>query len=254
MRLFFDFNKGLESEISFNYAESFFTSFAVVDGKIYLWDYHCQRIEKNAHYFKIELTKNWAEFVLKQIAKLNINFARCRLSFSKESKYSELFSLEVHQLPVAKKWKLRIKEIIPSSVDSILKVGDYQIQFDAMTKLQQQGFDDYLFINQKSKNVLETSIANVVFKFNEEWVTPTLGPGILDGVLRKFLIDQNIVKERNISLAEIKNFSHGFALNCVRGIFPLESIEQFTYSGRGYESFKELEDAWKKRNSIKLIN
>ena len=78
------------------------------------------------------------------------------------------------------------------------------------------GYHDVLLYN-KNGEITESCIANVVFDFNGELVTPPLTSGLLSGTYRRHLLEQGQIQERIIKLADIKNNSRIFLINSVRG-------------------------------------
>ncbi len=59
--------------------------------------------------------------------------------------------------------------------------------------------DDVILVNER-ENVTETTIANLVFLIEGQWVTPALTDGLLAGVMRGHLLDEGTVVERSVSL------------------------------------------------------
>ena len=68
--------------------------------------------------------------------------------------------------------------------------------------------------------VTETTIANIAFLIDGEWVTPALDAGLLPGVLRSILLAEGSLKERAISTAEARRASDIRVLNSLRGQIP----------------------------------
>jgi para-aminobenzoate synthetase/4-amino-4-deoxychorismate lyase len=78
------------------------------------------------------------------------------------------------------------------------------------------GADDVVLVNEQG-NVTETTIANLVFLVEGEWVTPPVTDGLLAGVMRGRLIDDGIIKERSVSTAMARTADAVAVINSVQG-------------------------------------
>ncbi len=76
--------------------------------------------------------------------------------------------------------------------------------------------DDVIMVNERGE-VTESTIANVVVRFGDEWWTPRLDSGCLPGVYRQVLIDKGILRERYIAASELSGATGLGLINSVRG-------------------------------------
>jgi len=77
------------------------------------------------------------------------------------------------------------------------------------------GYDDVILWNEKGE-VTESCIANIVVELDGELYTPPVQSGLLAGTFRAWLIKQNKVKEKVISLKDLARSSHVYLINSVR--------------------------------------
>ena len=75
--------------------------------------------------------------------------------------------------------------------------------------------DDVLLWNKEGE-VTESSVANIVILWNEKLITPSVKCGLLNGTYRSFLLEQNQITERTISLEEITKATEIYLINSVR--------------------------------------
>jgi para-aminobenzoate synthetase/4-amino-4-deoxychorismate lyase len=75
--------------------------------------------------------------------------------------------------------------------------------------------DDVLLWNEQSE-ITETCIANVVLELDGELVTPPVRCGLLPGTFRAWLLDQGIVREKVVTIKELKGSKHIYLVNSVR--------------------------------------
>jgi para-aminobenzoate synthetase/4-amino-4-deoxychorismate lyase len=83
------------------------------------------------------------------------------------------------------------------------------------------GSFDTLLYNQRGE-LTEFTIGNLALQLNGQWYTPPISCGLLPGVMRASLIDQGVLQERVLSLADLAQ-AQGLALtNSVRGWVPVQ--------------------------------
>ena len=70
-------------------------------------------------------------------------------------------------------------------------------------------------------NITEAGMANVIVKSRGDLYTPSLQQELLPGVFRRSLLEQGIVSEKQITLAEFHAADAVFLVNSVRGWMPL---------------------------------
>lgn len=75
-------------------------------------------------------------------------------------------------------------------------------------------------------NVTESGIANLVVRSGDGLYTPSLQQELLPGVFRRILLEQGIIKERPIGLAELHEAEAIFLVNSVRGWMPLDRVRR----------------------------
>lgn len=80
-------------------------------------------------------------------------------------------------------------------------------------------YDDVLLWNTRGE-VTESSIANLVVRSGDELVTPPVECGLLPGTYRRFLLEQGIIRERVLTIEEIKSSREFFLINSVRRWVP----------------------------------
>ena len=76
--------------------------------------------------------------------------------------------------------------------------------------------DDVVLVNERGEAV-ETTIANLVARMGDAWVTPPIESGCLPGTYREELIDRGTLSERPISVAELMAADEVAVVNSVRG-------------------------------------
>lgn len=83
------------------------------------------------------------------------------------------------------------------------------------------GPHEQIYYNQK-KELLETSIGNLVLKIEDQLYTPPVHLGLLNGIYRQNLIANNQVTERVLTLDNLKQAQAIYGCNAVRGLYELK--------------------------------
>ena len=76
--------------------------------------------------------------------------------------------------------------------------------------------DDVVLVNER-REVVETTIANLVVRIGEEWLTPPLEAGCLPGVYREELIDRGAIAVRSLAVVDLVGADEVAVVNSVQG-------------------------------------
>lgn len=82
------------------------------------------------------------------------------------------------------------------------------------------GSKDLLLLNQYGK-ITESSIANLFFRINEQWFTPCLSTGCVNGVFRRHFIKEERVQPIIISIDQVNMIDEMYLGNAVRGLWKV---------------------------------
>jgi branched-chain amino acid aminotransferase len=118
----------------------------------------------------------------------------------------------------------RIERNLKSPTSSI-KTISYIDQVMAAREAVNQDFDEALMLNSKGR-VACCTIGNIFLVIDGTLVTPSLGEGILDGVMRSVIIDSAKdaglkVSERMVRLADLDRADGMFATSSLRFVRPV---------------------------------
>ena len=188
---------------SVNYLETI----KALDGKIYHLEYHQNRFNN---------TLKGSNIILKDILNPpSSGLYRCRVVYNNDH-------VTLMYNPYKKRDIRRLKLIFDDTITYSKKYLDRS----AIDKLfaQKSFCDDILIV--KNGLITDTSIANVAFKYKNEWLTPK--KPLLYGTTRARLLEKSKIFEENIDVKELKNFSHVALMNAVIDfdIIPNENIRE----------------------------
>jgi para-aminobenzoate synthetase/4-amino-4-deoxychorismate lyase len=91
--------------------------------------------------------------------------------------------------------------------------------------------DDIIFYNERGE-LTESSIANLVVSIDDQLFTPTVSCGLLAGTFRDELLEKGKIKERVITIAELKAAREIFLINSVRKWMKVQLVVEQDLSAR----------------------
>lgn len=115
---------------------------------------------------------------------------------------------------------ISITPYTPKNISSLKLVNCDSIYYalksenrDSLNKLSllKENCDDILII--KNGFITDTSFANIIFFDGSYWFTPSTP--LLKGTARARLLEQNIIKEKEIKISDLQNFSKYMIINAM---------------------------------------
>jgi branched-chain amino acid aminotransferase len=145
----------------------------------------------------------------------------------------------------------------PKNEQSILagiKSLSYGENTHALRFAGERGFEEALLSNFKGE-VIESALANFIYRIDGNWFTPPLSAGALPGVTRELLIENFGVIERTITINELQEVESAALTSSLRGIHPIAEIYDTSKSqGFTYVALSEVDrirlafEEWRLRN------
>ena len=86
---------------------------------------------------------------------------------------------------------------------------------------------EQIYYNHEGQ-LLETSIGNIVLKIEDQLYTPPVHLGLLNGIYRQSLIAENKLKEKVLTVKDLKQAQAIYGCNAVRGLYELK-VEGYNY-------------------------
>lgn len=195
-----------------------FESFLVENGQIFLETYHFERLKKSADFFLFKYNEKGAmEQVNNYIADLDKKKKyKIRLKIHKWGN-SEIESDEIEENG-DKKLRIYLSEDKINSLNKFqyFKTSNREFYDTEFNKYCREGFDDVLFMNEKSE-IAETARTNIFIKIGNETFTPPVSAGILNGCFRRYILENNeSIKEHVLTLKDLLKADEIFLANSVR--------------------------------------
>jgi para-aminobenzoate synthetase/4-amino-4-deoxychorismate lyase len=185
------------------------------DEGYFLLDYHLRRMRNSAVYFVYPLDQARVQQKLAELVEaLPPARHRVRLLLARNGTVSaELFPLI--GTDISQPARLKLAPTPVDSTDAFLyhKTTHRQVYEAAQTACPD--CDDVLLWNERGE-ITETCIANVVVELEGELFTPPVQSGLLAGTFRTWLLDRGEIKERVISIDDLKQSGQIYVINSVR--------------------------------------
>lgn len=180
----------------------FIDTIKLIDGRYNLIDFHNNRVNNTINHFfgfnpQIDLN-----LLLPNPDKYKTGTYKCRLTYSN---YIENIEITPYVIRTIKKLKI----IDLDGPDFYMKYKSFNYDFKYRDRTLIDSFlkgigdkSDVLFI--KNGSLTDTSFSNVVLYEKEKWITPATF--LLNGVKRRYLLENNYIMEEKISLDSISRF------------------------------------------------
>ncbi len=189
---------------------NFIETIKVEDGFLKNLDHHKARAKAvSKHFFGVEKEYEFGELLTKEELKRVDGVYKLRVIYAKEI---ESFSFELYRPR-----KIEILKLIDgANIDYCYKYEDRE---EIMSLYDQRGdCDDILII--KDGYVTDTSYCNFIFSDGQDLFTPA-NP-LLKGTKREQLLQEGILKERDIKVGELTEYSAFYIINAMFGPLPVK--------------------------------
>ncbi|MCU7548394.1 aminotransferase class IV [Chitinophagaceae bacterium LB-8] len=232
---------------SFRYGDGLFETLKVLNGQPVLSAFHFDRLWLGMHMLQISQPVGFTrEFLLETIiglCKANdlLQAARVRLAVFRNDDNIAEFVIETIPLPPdanllnEKGWSLELYPFARKSCDALgnLKTANYLIYILAGLYAKEKAVDECLVLNTEN-NICDGSKANVFLVHHNEVYTPALHQGCVNGVMRRYLVEQLkdigiTVHQREISEQFLLEADEVFVTNAITGMRWISSYRNKQY-------------------------
>lgn len=193
----------------------FIESIKVEDQEIFLLELHQKRVNQTFSHFGKEGSIDLAK-IYKNLQHDEDGLFKLRISYDLDKR------VRTQMIPYA----------IPEIQDFQLVENnsfDYSFKFEdrkELDKMKMKSKAEEIII-VKNNHITDTSFSNLLFLKGKDWFTPN--SFLLNGVQRQHLLKQKKIKEAEITLQNIKQFSHFQLINALNDfddmfIYPIDRI------------------------------
>lgn len=199
----------------------FIESIKVEDKKIFLLDLHQKRVNETFAYFGKENSLDLAK-IYEKLEHNDDGLYKLRIVYDLDKVYKT--QLIPYAFPQINSFQLVENNTL-----------DYSFKFEdrtAFAKMKNTAKSEEIII-VKNNHITDSSYANLLFLKGKQWFTPSTF--LLNGVQRQHLLKTKKIKETEITLQNIKEFSHFQIINALNThdndfVYPLELIKNLPES------------------------
>ena len=193
----------------------FIESIKIEDRKIFLLDHHQKRVDATFAHFGKEGSINLSE-IFRNLDHDEDGLYKLRISYDLNKNF------RTQLIPYA------ISEINNFQL-VVNNVYDYSFKFEdrkELEKMLQQARSGEIII-VKNNHITDTSFSNILFKKGKDWFTPSTY--LLNGVQRQHLLQEKKIKEAEITMQNVSEYSHFQLINAMNDfddmfIYPIARI------------------------------
>jgi para-aminobenzoate synthetase/4-amino-4-deoxychorismate lyase len=178
-------------------------------------DMHLERLERSAFAFSIPFDRSSALGAMEAAVSMAVDDRRVRLALSETGSLICTTASLPAASPSAWRYSISAKTICSTDVLLRHKTSWREVYEGDFANLQ--NCDEVLFVNELG-HLTEGSRTNLFVRVAGRLVTPPLEDGVLDGCLRRELIDQGICEEGIIRPHDLKAANEVLLGNSLRGL------------------------------------
>ncbi len=152
-----------------------------------------------------------------------------------------------------KGFKVQLLDYVNNSknLDVYIKGKMSKIYLDLLSKIRKDSWNEGLITNEDGY-ITEGLISNIFFIKDNEIFTPKISLGLIDGIMRRKIIEKLISIGYKVSCVEIKTskimeYDSAFLTNCIFGIMPISNIDNIFFNTN---IVKELQKNIKKSTNV----
>ena len=194
----------------------FIESIKVEDTEIFLLDQHQKRVNETFSYFGKEVSINIGE-IFKSLKHDEDGLYKFRITYDLTGKY------RTQMIPYAMSEIANFQLVENNSYDYSFKFEDRK-ELEKMKILSKAAE----IIIVKNNHITDSSYSNLLFKKGKDWFTPKTF--LLNGVQRQHLLKTKKIKEAEITLQNLSEYSHFQLINALNNLddaysYPIERIK-----------------------------
>ncbi|MBN8236208.1 aminodeoxychorismate synthase component I [Halobacillus kuroshimensis] len=187
------------------------------EGHLHLMDYHLERLERSARYFRFSLNKSRLKTrLLDEAAQRPEGLYKVRLLTGEKGRE------EVQVTPMDPPASLVQTALADTPVsDQNPFLFHKTTHREVYERHKTPGKAAVLLWNERGE-LTEFTIANLVVKYQGEYLTPPVTSGLLGGTYRQYLLDESRIKEQILYKDQLGEFDEIWMVNALRGWVKVE--------------------------------
>lgn len=214
----------------FYFGRGVFETILLRDGKAILLLYHLKRLNESLQLLGIDKYIT-AEYVYNKIEELKYTNGALKIMVSEKNTIFTVRDIPYGNEDYEKGFSLKVSSVLrnETSLNTYIKSFAYYENLIEKKKAKNLGFQETLFLNTKSF-ITECSTSNIFFINNNKICTPKIQCGILNGTVRKFLLNElkkdYDFEEGEYTIDNLYNSQGIFITNSLLGIMKVNKVNE----------------------------
>ncbi|WP_320950049.1 MULTISPECIES: aminotransferase class IV [Fusobacterium] len=225
----------IELDEGYSFGLGLFETILLYKGKPVFLDEHLARINKSIVDLGLNIDKLERDEVFQYLNNNKNTFEyeglkivlseKNRLFLKREYTYTEKDYQRALSLNIS---KVRRNE---SSIFTFHKTLNYGDNILEKRKSKKLGYDEPIFLNSKNQ-ITEGAASNIFMVVEDKIYTPKLSCGLLNGIVRQYIISNYNVIEKEIDIEFLNNADEIFLTNSLFGIMPVNNLEKKVFKSQ----------------------
>lgn len=217
----------------YSFGLGFFETLHIYKNRPLFLKEHIERINNSIDKFSFNIKKLEESEVLKYLDKdknLEIENGVLKIILSEKNRIFQkrdyTYTAEKRELG----FKCNIANTIrnTNSIFTFHKTLNYADNIYEKRKSLKISYDEPIFLNQNGC-VTEGATSNIFFVKDGEILTPSIQSGLLNGIVRQWIIQNFKVTEKEIHFTDIKNYNEVFLTNSLFGLMPVNILDEYKF-------------------------
>lgn len=212
----------LDSSVFFG--RGVFETILLLDNPILLEE-HLKRLKKGALNLDIPFNLN-KESVEEFIKEKNIKDKALKITLTEKNIIYSYRDIPYKEEDYERGFSLKLSKVIRNSTSKLtyLKSTCYVENLIEKEEAKMEGFDEVIFLNEKGE-ITEGATSNIFFIKDKKIYTPRVTCGLLDGIIRKWVVGNFKVEKGCYNIGDLKNSEGIFITNSLLGIMEVRSFD-----------------------------
>ena len=207
-----------------------FETILIKNSKAIFIDDHLARLKNSLDTLSIENNIEKSD-VLSYISERKIENGVLKIMVSKDNIILSFRDNHYTKEEYSKGFSLCTSKVLRNDTSKLTYIKSFNYGDNILEKraAKENGYDEPIFLNTK-KYICEGATSNIFFIKDDNIYTPRVENGLLNGIIRKKVVEKYDVKEIDIKHDEISQYEEVFITNSILGIMPVRSIDGYNFS------------------------
>lgn len=217
-------NNKINLDSGFEFGHGLFETIDIKNSKAVFLEEHLNRLNEGLKVLKIDKSIEHKQ-VIDAIKTLSINKGALKIIVSNENTIFKGRENPYNEESYLRGFSIRKSDVLRNETSKMTYIKSicYNDNIIELNSAKAQGFQEVFFENTKGY-ICEGSLSNIFFVKNDIIYTPSLKSGLLNGIIRQWIIENFNVKEGFFTKEDLYNCDEIFLTNSLMGVMKVTKI------------------------------